>query len=215
MTPSPSFWPFKKIAENWLESNKKKLEQVYKKDLAAVQEEYDNLLEAQRNQVDTLRQSILEQEETLSRKKEDVESLQTRVSDRQAELARLNEDLKTQIRLIEAKAAPDTVWTSAFSLGFSKAWDMMLPLMNEGFANSRKVIEDKAISATLAGLEPHILRRLEEAGKLKLKSANELLAKKLELSNRIQLSKDKNEIKYLECYLTALDWILDADKKSN
>ncbi len=43
-------------------------------------------------------------------------------------------------------------WLEGFSAGFSKAWDMMMPMMKEGFNRSIKAIHDQAVTDTLAGL---------------------------------------------------------------
>jgi hypothetical protein len=57
--------------------------------------------------------------------------------------------VEDQVRLLEAKSSPTNVWTDAFTAGFNKAWDMMLPIMQEGVLKSKKVIEDTAIQETL------------------------------------------------------------------
>ena len=58
-------------------------------------------------------------------------------------------NVEDQIRLLEAKSSPTNVWTEAFTAGFNKAWDMMLPIMYDGVLKSKKVIEDTAIQETL------------------------------------------------------------------
>lgn len=58
----------------------------------------------------------------LSQENAQIDELQQRIIDRRVELAKVNEDLKTQIRLIEAKARPDTVWVEAFGCGFVQGW---------------------------------------------------------------------------------------------
>ena len=62
---------------------------------------------------------------------------------RNIELARADNDLKIQIRLLEAKASPTSVWTEAFSLGVSKTWDLLLPVMTGNIeALKKKIYED-------------------------------------------------------------------------
>lgn len=218
MTHLRLFWPFKKISEAWLESHKSELQKKLDEELVVLRAEKASLLEAEQARIDSLkdRESEFEEKELkLHLKQLDLESTEKMVEDRKVELERVNEELKTQIRLIEAKASPSEVWAQAFTAGFGKAWDMMLPLMSDGLDKTRKVIEDKAISDTLKGLEGHIVKRIEEAGKHNVKSANELIAKKAELKERISKAKTKEEINKLTHYGEALDWILNANTKSN
>lgn len=74
----------------------------------------------------------------------------------QYDQARINEELRQQIHLLEAKASPSNVWAEAFTSGFNKAWDMMAPLMEEGSAKVRQSIYDKGVNDTLKRLEGSI-----------------------------------------------------------
>lgn len=74
------------------------------------------------------------------------------VDERIAEVRKKDSELHQQIKLIEAKASPDRVWCEAFSLGFSKAWDMIEQVQMDGLLRARKVIEDKAINRAISGV---------------------------------------------------------------
>jgi len=74
------------------------------------------------------------------------------VDDRILEVCKKDNDLHQQIKIIEAKASPDKVWCEAFSLGFSKAWDMIEKVQMDGLLRARKVIEDRAIDRAISGV---------------------------------------------------------------
>ena len=70
------------------------------------------------------------------------------VIDRQLELKAEDASLKQQIRIIEAKASPASVWTEAFTQGMSKAWDLMLPTMVDNIERlKKKIYEDATFDA--------------------------------------------------------------------
>jgi len=73
------------------------------------------------------------------------------LEERKLELIKADNELKNQIKVIEAKAHPSTVWAEAFSSGFSKSWDMMMPLMMDGVNRSKKTLIDQAIQETIIG----------------------------------------------------------------
>ena len=102
-------------------------------------------------------------------------------------------------------------WTAAFALGFSKAWELMLPLMKEGYRKAHETIFADAIDQAMANLEGVIAKRLETAEKAHLRPANTLLAKRDEFRKKAALSVDgEAKLKY-EHYATALDWALELD----
>lgn len=79
----------------------------------------------------------------------DLEEDYKRIERLREETERERHNLKEQLKLIEAKAHPSSVWCEAFSQGFSKAWDMMMPFMTEGLQKVRKQIEAEAIENVL------------------------------------------------------------------
>lgn len=74
--------------------------------------------------------------------------LQT-IKDRILEAKQKDNELREQIRLLEAKASPSSVWCEAFTQGINKAWDMMLPVFEDNLEEMRKHLYDKAVLDTL------------------------------------------------------------------
>ena len=122
-----------------------------------------------------------------------------------------NEDLQTQIRLIEAKARPDAVWVMAFTAGFLKAWEVMQPLMAEGIANAHAMIRNQAIDDSLKNLEPVIVQRIETASLIHLKPVNDLLAKQREFEALLvsQGITPAERVQYAH-YVDALKWMTNG-----
>ena len=70
------------------------------------------------------------------------------LEERKLELIKADNDLKTQIKLLEAKASPSSVWSEAFGQGMSKCWDLALPFMQENIEKLKsKIREDAAMEA--------------------------------------------------------------------
>lgn len=135
--------------KKWLSENQEKLIQEFDSELKTVQEE-----------MLALKSSLTQSSEELKSKKKSLEEemqsqfhqIEIKRVDNEAlslKLDSINESIRQQILLAETKANPANVWTDAFSLGFSKAWDMMMPMMTQGLSNSKKMIEDAAIQSTL------------------------------------------------------------------
>ena len=172
------------------------------------QERERRLLEAHSAQEGALQAQIEASQHRLAAQKDDLLALEQRQAERKEELAKANEELRTQLRLLEAKASPTNVWSEAFSLGVSKAWDMMLPLMRESAGKSYEVIFADAVEQTLQGLETTICRRLDLAEKAHLRPANELLAKREEFKAKAATTVDLVAKQKYEHYVSALDWVL-------
>lgn len=83
-----------------------------------------------------------------------------RESDKLKESIRV--EVSRQLAGLDAKTCLDTVWTAAFSAGFAKAWDMMIPFMTEGVQRVKKGLEDAAIETTIKNLDPFILKKAKE-----------------------------------------------------
>mgnify|MGYP001564776429 CR=1 FL=1 len=187
MIPFASFFQSKKIS--WQKAREEKWKKEY--------------LSKELEHVDKL--SILE------RKKADLDDIEKRIIDRKIELETANKELKEQIRLMEAKAKPDSVWIQAFGMGFSKAWDMSLPIMSDGIENLKEKIRTKAIDDTLDGLESTIEKRIERAKLFDLKPVNEVISKKeyfQNLKNSVKTEKEKEKCQH---YIEALDWLINGN----
>lgn len=146
--------------------------------------------------------------EVLQKEKKDLEDTETRVRDREKELARANDELKAQIRLIEAKARPDQVWESAFSAGFSKAWDMMLPLMTKGIENVKDKIRQQEIEASFPRIDLVVNQRLKELGNVELIEANDVENKRKDFESKLSSSSNANEKLKYQHYLDVINWFL-------
>jgi len=70
------------------------------------------------------------------------------LDDRKITLESKKAELAQQIKIIEAKSSPSSIWTEAFTLGMSKSWDMMLPMIQTNMDKIiKKMKEDAAIEA--------------------------------------------------------------------
>ena len=157
-----------------------------------------------------LQKELSEKLEVLEKEKRNLEDIQTRVSDREKELVRVNEDLKVQIRLIEAKASPDHVWESAFSLGVSKSWDMMVPLMTKGIDKLKEKIRAQEIEASFPRIDLIVTQRIKEMESTELTQVNDIKLKRKEFEKKLSEATNHEEKKKLSNYISALDWVLGA-----
>ena len=144
----------------------------------------------------------------LRKQQADLEDDEQRVLDRKKELAKTNEELKVQIRLIEAKASPDSVWAEAFGHGFSKAWDMMLPIMMDGIQKVKDEIRNQEIDNSMPRLNSMVNERITQLGKYELKPVEELIAKKNEFIMRKAKATDLIEKQKYDNFIKTLDWML-------
>lgn len=133
---------FKKWKDEWL-----------KKKEVDINLEFDSkiksLMANWQNQLKTAEDSIEAKKREMDLKELEIDIITKTLDERKIELQKTDSHLREQIRLLEAKASPTNVWCEAFSLGFSKAWDMMLPLQLDGIEKMKKSISDNAISETL------------------------------------------------------------------
>jgi len=145
---------FKRWKEEWWAKRESNLAQEYAERERELKSELDSHIEKDRASFNKSKEKFdaeINQAITqLELRKLEVEEYLKRIEDRRVELAHKNEEYLTQLRLIEAKASPSQVWTEAFTLGFSKAWDMKLDVMRDGLDRSRQLIRDTAISETIA-----------------------------------------------------------------
>ena len=154
----------KKIEEIYLEKSKitsefEAFKKNYLKQFDKLKEDYENEIQSlneetlkEKNKLDSAINSINHQEEIVKFKQIEIENLNKTLNDKKETLLRANEDLRTQLRLIEAKAKPDNVWIEAFSSGFSKAFDTMQHLQLKAMEHMESSIKTKAINETLERL---------------------------------------------------------------
>ena len=174
--------------------------------------EENNLKDKYKQSVKNLETQIANTEHKLEMQKLkelEVEEIYKRVQDRKEELQKANEELKSQIRLIEAKARPDQVWISAFTAGFNKACDS-IPVLKDNIEKVKDVIKSDAIDSTISNLESVIKRRIDDAGLVHLKTANDLLSKKEQFEKRLGQVKEEAEKTKYKSYIEILNWMTNG-----
>src|SRR3990167_2939490 len=165
------FWPFKKIKDNFIKNEENRLREKYTGLINQKEELYlarlrdletsEKELDFKRRDIEVKEEETNEKEKELDFKRRDIEDLEKRLHDKKSDLEKANEEIRNQIRLIEAKASPSSVWVESFSHGFSKAWDMMMPIVNEGSEKLKNSIYRKATDETIGNLESVIETRIE------------------------------------------------------
>lgn len=188
----------------WLNSQESKWKEEYASKEAEWKKEIASLNESGDREASEIK-------ETLDRTERDLDDLARRLQDKKEALERANQDLRDQLRLIEAKASPDSVWTQAFSQGFSKAWDMMIPIMSSGFDKVVERTRNESIDGALRNLDSVVNQRIEEAGQIELKPAHDLLSKKRELEQKMAQAKDSDRRLQCQHYLEVVEWMLNGD----
>lgn len=189
------------LLSNWLSKSK---QAWLAKQEAAWQAECRPQLEALHAHAQAKLGEVRQQGAVLDAKLKDAQQLQAHIEaqeailqDRKVAVEKANDELKTQLRLLEAKASPDSVWVEAFSLGFSKAWDMMLPLMQSGQDRVIEKVKTDAIDRTLRDINP-------------VRPQHELLTKQRELQLKLKSATTSDEIAKYTYYLDALKWSLNG-----
>ena len=139
---------FKKWKEEWWEKRQNDLCSQYSSIESSLKAELEELLEKDRtafkNSLNEIEKATIE----LEYKKKEIEELSKRLDERKLELLQANDELKQQLRIIEAKSSPSSVFTEAFSLGVSKTWDLLLPVMVGNIeALKKKIYEDATFEA--------------------------------------------------------------------
>ena len=171
-------------------------------------EKENELIRSLTQHYDDLEKSLVNQNLKIERSKTDLDDLEKRVLDRKKELEKANDELKTQIRLIEAKASPDSVWIQSFSHGFSKAWDMMIPIMTEGIEKVKENIRTEEIDKSLIRVNPIVEDRLKALRNYKAIESLKLEEKKKEFFDKMNDVQKKEEKEKYKNYISVIDWLL-------
>ena len=125
-----------KWKEEWIKRSMESLTQEY----SDLKGDFEKSFEKFAGEIQTKKQSLLNR---IKIEEEEVEHRLKLIEDRKLELLRVDNDLKSQIKVLEAKASPSAVWTEAFSLGVSKTWDLLLTVMAGNIeALKKKIYED-------------------------------------------------------------------------
>ena len=197
----PSGYWFRNKLEKLFIPKKAEIEQEFKQKEEQLRKDFQDSFTKVKNEVD-------EKLNTLAKHKADLEYDEQRVLDRKKELAKTNEELKVQIRLIEAKASPDSVWAQAFSHGFDKAWDMMLPVMMDGIHKVKEEIRNQEIDNSVPRLRVMVQDRIQELGKYELKPIELLIDKKNEfLMKKAKATDPAEQMKY-DNFIQTINWML-------
>lgn len=147
----------------------------------------------------------------LKQKQEDCSFELRRQQQREEDLKKTNSELEKQIRMLEAKARPDSVWVEAFTAGYTKGFDTLAPLLSKTNEELPGKIRDFAMDESLKSLKPLLDQKLDEVGKSHLKGIADLLAKKKEFESKLSsVSTDGEKVKYT-AYIQALEWALDGN----
>ena len=140
---------FKKLFESWKQEwwfkQALKLHEEYASKQSELESRFDN----------EIKDVYIRKQKILSKLKIEEDELAHRleiISDRKIELAKADNELRTQIKLLEAKASPTSVWCEAFTQGMSKSWDLMLPIISDNVEKVKRAIYDKATADTLERL---------------------------------------------------------------
>ena len=165
---------FSRYKNNWLKKREEDLWKEFESSLKILKDRhYLELSQYQKNCDETMliasdkfkeieeqlekRRTVLEYEKKkVSYEEDNNKHLEKLVEQKRIELERVREELKLQIRIMEAKSSPEQVWTSAFESGFSKAWAMMVPVITDGLDKQKEMIRNKAIEETRKRLEPFV-----------------------------------------------------------
>jgi len=154
---------FKKLQEKWKQEWWEKRQDDICREYSAREKELkadlEEHLEQDRQAIEASKASLSAKEleiemrsAKLSIRQAEIEELEVRVAERKFELLKADNDLKAQIKLLEAKASPTAVWTEAFSLGVSKTWDLLLPVMTGNIEALKKKIYEDATFDSIARL---------------------------------------------------------------
>lgn len=207
-----------KIKAQWWQAQEARWREEYVPQFATLKQETEQALEQasqHRQEADQLKRDGKHLKESLEHQQRDLEDLMRRQEDRKVELASANEELKSQVRLLEAKARPDAIWVEAFRSGYEKAWETMLPIMQGGMKLSNETVRQAALTAALATVEPAVEQRVIQKVKdvQKLRTFQELTVKRTELEQKRIAAPVTDQSRY-EHYLEALGWALDGHHPS-
>ena len=189
-----------RFRNDWLAKQEAKLKVEFAPKLAAIQESCQSAersLLQQKNDLDRHKNDLDGRIQELERIKSQCDSQEIILKDRQVALEKANEELRTQLRLIEAKASPDSVWVEAFSLGYGKAWDTMADIWQSGLAKAVEDARTNAIDQTIRNINP-------------VKPVHELLVKQREMELKRNQAKDDESRQKYDYYLKALGWALNG-----
>ena len=185
------FWSVWK--SKWLARQEATLQQEFQLRLQALQQAQEQQLQAVATQTAEV-EVVLQKVERLKKAVADSEVL---LQDRQIAVQHASEELRQQLRLLEAKASPTEVWSQAMAPGYRVALETLTPLMREGMSTMLDKVRQDAIDQTLKNINP-------------LRPVHELLVKRKELEAKRDILKGKPEQTRYTTLLEALEWALNG-----
>ena len=197
---------WQKLKAQWLASQEVKLQAEFAPQLQHLQA----TLQENETALSTRLARVTQEAQDVEVRSRDVRDLEQRLQDRKEELARQNDELRTQIRLIEAKSSPDSVWVEAFSRGYEKAWETMWPFFESNLTRVKEVIRRVAIDETLQNLHGEVEKRATALGQVAVQDKVTCLAKQQEFRQKRASAKVPAEREKYDHYLTALEWMLNG-----
>jgi hypothetical protein len=194
----------KKLKDKVWQRLEEGLKKEFEVQVASLRKQYDEKLKEAENE---RKERFFEA--TLAKKQLDVAITEQIELKQQVEKA--NEDLRTQIKLIEAKARPDNVWVEAFTAGFNKAWDMMTKVIGNGFERSKELLITETKEKEQAKLDKMVNSKIDYLNSISLKEKKEVLEQRDIINDKL-LTAEKHQDKALTAELNAMlkvvDWIL-------
>jgi len=143
---------FKKLKakwkSEWLAKHQEEIRNSFERDITTLSEELESMRFEWKGRIQVLEDSMRHRELDLQLKRRQLDELINEVDDKKVTLEQKKAELAQQIKIIEAKSSPSSIWTEAFTLGVSKSWDMILPMMQPNMEKIlKKIREDAAIEA--------------------------------------------------------------------
>jgi hypothetical protein len=125
------------------------LESDYSKKIDSLRESFNQKLQSYEIHRESLECKIASQTLKLEKDYAELERIQESFTSKKKFIEAKDAEINEQLRFLEAKSSPSNAYITGFNNGFSKAWDMMMPLMTDGITRAKKLIEDNAIQETI------------------------------------------------------------------
>jgi len=154
---------FDKWKNDWLEKRKGVLEIEFQYQLQEVEEAHKRVIRQLELTKDVAEKELeiklqdFQHRKELSLKRMELEEQEVEyrikaLGERKCELIKADNELREQIKLLQAKASPNEVWTHAFTTGVSKSLDMFIPTLTEGLDKFKSKIKEEALAEAIARL---------------------------------------------------------------
>lgn len=172
-------------------------------------EGFEKLLKEKREELEFAIKRLDNDIKETTRKKE---LMQDELIDTKVKFEKANNDLKEQIKLLEAKASPTEVWSYAFGTGFGKAFDLMQEIIKKATFNLENYYKETAYTEALGNIGKIADEKISKIDKMGLRTKNELITKKASIQKLLDdaiKNKDTASIEKYTHYLEALEWAVD------